>query len=510
MTRPLLWLLFIVLIVLGAGVIYALRSSSNPNYKSPTTTSGTYAAPSGNAGVSATQTQMAIARSVPVLLYHGEGGAAANTPISLFTDQMNTLKKAGWQTITMSQFDGFMKGRLQLPDKSFLLTFDDGRKDSYYGADPVLKALDYNAIMFVITGFSLPDNAATSSFYLDRQDLQTMANSGRWELESHGKEDHRLYAINTSLSSLATTTPGHFLSNKFLVTDPTTKTVRFETDQEFTQRITNDLTLAKQTLEQDFLKPVIAFAYPYNDFGQDTVNFPGARTIIGQVVPSLYQYAFYQNWPANGDTFNYPDPNQYFVRRIEPGINWTGAQLLAALTEGAAKDLPYTSNTFGGDWVGTLGNVEPTNGALTLQASPWTTGAEALLNGSGGWRDYTFNATLEWLSGNNVLLIARRHDGNNYLSCSFSNTDVTLEKEIDGTKSELANASYALSGQKSGISFGISVVGDTATCYANNKAVVQGTASDPVLATGGIGIQTWDPGKAVASIRMNSVDVEQR
>ena len=67
-----------------------------------------------------------------------------------------------------------MKGEKNLPEKSFLLTFDDGRKDSYYPVDPILKALDYRAIMFVISGRSLGDEKEVSPFYLSSSELKRM------------------------------------------------------------------------------------------------------------------------------------------------------------------------------------------------------------------------------------------------------------------------------------------------------------------------------------------------
>src|SRR6185503_3845275 len=108
------------------------------------------------------------AGSVPVLIYHGtppEGNDNPPLPQSVFIDQMRALKADGWQTITLQQFTDFMKKGAPVPPKSFLLTFDDGRKESFYPVDPVLKELGYNAVMFTITGFSLPDNGSKSSTF---------------------------------------------------------------------------------------------------------------------------------------------------------------------------------------------------------------------------------------------------------------------------------------------------------------------------------------------------------
>ena len=82
----------------------------------------------------------AYAKSVPVLLYHGvvDKSDGANILPEDFKNQMFVLKKAGWQTITLDDFYAFMRGEKQVPDKSFLLTFEDGRKDSHYPVDPLL------------------------------------------------------------------------------------------------------------------------------------------------------------------------------------------------------------------------------------------------------------------------------------------------------------------------------------------------------------------------------------
>ena len=76
----------------------------------------------------------AIALSVPVLVYHGISDEPYKEDVLLsdFEKQMFTLKNAGYQTITLEDFYEFMQGEKELPEKSFLLTFDDGIKSSYY------------------------------------------------------------------------------------------------------------------------------------------------------------------------------------------------------------------------------------------------------------------------------------------------------------------------------------------------------------------------------------------
>jgi len=113
-----------------------------------------------NEGQTMTRISRESAVSVPILLYHGVIDDSewkpdeVNVKMTDFRDQMFAVKKAGFQTVTLDDLSAFMRGEKKLPKKSFLLTFDDARKDSYYPVDPILNVLDYNAVMFVIAGRS--------------------------------------------------------------------------------------------------------------------------------------------------------------------------------------------------------------------------------------------------------------------------------------------------------------------------------------------------------------------
>jgi len=465
------------------------------------------------------QGQFQSALSIPVLLYHGEGNNT-DTQVELFRDQMQTLKNAGWHTITLSQFESFMKGGT-VPDKTFLLTFDDGRTDTYKAADPILHDLGFSGVMFVITGFSLPDNnALPNPFYLSRTELQTMAESGRWELQSHSKEAHRLYTIvTTDVNALptvatrsgptATSSPGHFLSNKFVIPDFATGQNRFETDQEFALRVKRDLTIAKQTLETNFKVPVTAFAYPLNDFGQDTINFPGSQAIVSGIVSSLYQFAFYQAFPSEGETFNYSNPEDYMVRRIEPDPMWTGATLLNHIEAGRIKNLPYQSTTFGGEWLSSWGSVF-TGSQLSLNATPTETGAASSLQGSHLWKNYTFTVNVSTQKGNEVSLISRRYDGKNFITCDFTTGKLFLEKHVHGNPITVATSPTS-SASNTSKKLSMTVDGNTITCNDNSgdpNGTLTATVSDPILQSGGVGLQVWDQALNTAHADISKVDVE--
>lgn len=442
------------------------------------------------------------ARSVPVLVYHGEGEQTIKTAVALplFVEHLRSLKREGWNTITLQQFEDFMKGRADLPDKSFLLTFDDGRRDTYYPFDPAIREMGFNAVMFVITAFSLPERGKPLSFYLNKSELQYMLDSGRWELQSHGDQDHRVYRVQstTDLSKEAQTVEGNFLSNIFWNNDAD----RFETMDEYAARIEADLIRSKHSLEKHFGIAITSFAFPFNDFGQMSVNFPGAQDVVRDVVKDAYTFSYYQTWPGNGDSYNYPDPSTFMIRRIEPRSDWSAEHLMQVLADGRAKELPYAVTDFGSDLVASWGLVH-TGDTLELEALPDTSGASAFLNGSGWWRDYEARAQVQWQDGDAIAILARSEDGIRYVGCVYSKDGVTIEERSGASQKSIARHLVPL--PKGNLSIGIGVRANEVYCLLGEDIVASAQTHAP--ARGGIGAHVWSEIPGLARGSFTSVDV---
>ncbi len=449
------------------------------------------------------------AKAVPVLLYHGDGGSS-NMPASVFADQMRALKKDGWQTIKMEEFHDFMKEGRSLPEKSFLLTFDDGRAEAFYNADPVLRDLGFSAVMFVITGFSMPEESdkPISDFYLSRRELGIMERSGRWEIESHGNEDHRVYNVPTATSSALSlaVASGLFLTNKFWIPEQN----RIETDGEYAERIIGDLSSSKEILEKEFNKKVIAFAYPYSDYGNETKNFPKSKEILAEIVPYIYDFAFYQVSPKNEDIFNYPDLGKWMIKRLSPSSDWSGEDLANILRSSQAIDLPYQSDSFGNEWRRVWGETGTLNNKLFLKAKSSTNGASAILNGTEGWRDYKIEALAESPAGEEVSLIFRHKDDANRAMCVYLKDGIHLVERIGGEQEVLAKTSpefkFDLSAENS---LGVVLYENYAGCMANGKIAVSSSDLHSSLYRGGIGWSVWgrEEGKGEAIISSLSAGV---
>ena len=70
--------------------------------------------------------------------------------IDEFKKEMKYLKKHNYKTLTLKDVECYMNKKCDLPRKSVLITFDDGWKNEYELALPILKEYDFNAVIFYL------------------------------------------------------------------------------------------------------------------------------------------------------------------------------------------------------------------------------------------------------------------------------------------------------------------------------------------------------------------------
>jgi len=94
--------------------------------------------------------------SVIVLIYHRfEENLKSPMSISptVFEAQMQQLKDDGFSVISMQDFLAWRRNEQEIPEKSALITIDDGYVSAYEIAWPILKKFDYPFTMFVYTQY---------------------------------------------------------------------------------------------------------------------------------------------------------------------------------------------------------------------------------------------------------------------------------------------------------------------------------------------------------------------
>ncbi|MBU3091212.1 polysaccharide deacetylase family protein [Clostridium sp. CF011] len=132
-------------------------------------------------------------KSVPVLMYHSitSGKSDSNSlPIETFKEQMKYLKDNGYQTITLTDLYKYFMNQKPLPEKSVVLTFDDGYENNYTAMFPVLKEYNFKAAIFVITSHIDKDHEFMTSKQLLEMDKYGV------DIESHTVNHDKLKSLS--------------------------------------------------------------------------------------------------------------------------------------------------------------------------------------------------------------------------------------------------------------------------------------------------------------------------
>ncbi|HEY8219003.1 MAG TPA: poly-beta-1,6-N-acetyl-D-glucosamine N-deacetylase PgaB [Methylobacter sp.] len=139
------------------------------------------------------------------------------------------LKKSGYKIVSVQSVLDAAAGKSSIPDKSVLLTFDDGYQSFYTRAFPLLKKYHYPATVALIgtwiDGIDTPDEAGKQ--LLTWNQVREMVQSGLVEMASHTYDLHKSIVANPQGDSQAATVTRLYNST----------TGRYETDEQYRERI---------------------------------------------------------------------------------------------------------------------------------------------------------------------------------------------------------------------------------------------------------------------------------
>ena len=130
---------------------------------------------------------------IPILMYHSISYEKENIlriPKEKFRCQMKYLKDNNYTTLTLDELYSYMKTGKNLPNKPIVITFDDGYKDNYTNAYPVLKEFKLKATVFVIT-----NTIDHEKDYLTSSEIKLM-DSNNIRIESHTSSHEHLDKIS--------------------------------------------------------------------------------------------------------------------------------------------------------------------------------------------------------------------------------------------------------------------------------------------------------------------------
>lgn len=195
---------------------------------------------------------------VPILVYHSVRPHQAKestyqelydvTP-ELLRRQLTYLTENGYTTISFGALADYFKEGRALPEKPVILSFDDGWKNQYEYAFPLLKEFRSTATFFIFT------NAVNRGNHLTWEQLHEMQSAGI-SIEAHTKTHPYLQKI----------------------TDP--------------EELTREIAGSKKILEEELGTNVTIFAYPFGKYNDASIaeiknsGFLVARSLRGGVMQS--------------------------------------------------------------------------------------------------------------------------------------------------------------------------------------------------------------------------------
>lgn len=221
---------------------------------------------------------------VPIFMYHyirinpnpaDVLGFNLSVPPADLATQLAYLADRGYQGVGLEEVTGFLSGRQEEPPppRSAVLTFDDGYRDSYEAAYPLLKRYGFRATIFVISGL------VGRSGYLTWPQLRQMAADG-------------------------ITIGAHTIGHPDLTYLSRANALR-------------EIGESKLALEKELDRPVLLFAYPSGRYNQEVVEMVKAAGYEAAVTVN------YGLWHAPED--------RYTLARVRV----SGGQSLASLMTSA-------------------------------------------------------------------------------------------------------------------------------------------------------------------------------
>jgi peptidoglycan/xylan/chitin deacetylase (PgdA/CDA1 family) len=175
-----------------------------------------------------------------ILMYHALHDGLS--PISIrpaeFQRQMQWLHDQNYSVLSLAELSLLLQSGRTLPEKSMAITFDDGYKDFYTIAFPILSEYGFPATVFLVTGFCDRDNSWPGQ----------PKNLPLFELASWSQIDE--------LSRYGIEFGAHTVSH------PRLDRISFVSAE-------REIKDSKAAIEARLGKPVESFAYPYGKFSED-------------------------------------------------------------------------------------------------------------------------------------------------------------------------------------------------------------------------------------------------
>ena len=203
----------------------------------------------------------------PILIYHH---IADKTPANryfvspkVFETQIRYLQRWGYTSIPLSLLVKALTAGAELPPRPVVITFDDGYRDVYTYAFPILRRYGFSGVVYIIAG------GIGVGKYMNAGELRELAAAG-WEIGSH----------SWTHAKLRNTSP----------------------------KLDREIVESRQRLEELLDQPVETFNFPYG--------------LTSKYITGLVQDAGYVAAVGLGPSFRHTLKTRYYLSRIEVRSNY--------------------------------------------------------------------------------------------------------------------------------------------------------------------------------------------
>ena len=175
-----------------------------------------------------------------------------------FEDQLDWLKKNNYHIISVQAVFDAAAGKASLPDKSVLLTFDDGYQSFYTKVFPLLKKYHYPAVVALVgswmDGNDKPDDVKQP--LLTWEQVRELRQSGLVEMASHSYDLHKGILANPQQNTQAAVVTRLY--------DPAA--AHYESDENYQERVRAGLISSAEFMFQHTGARPRIMVWPYGEY----------------------------------------------------------------------------------------------------------------------------------------------------------------------------------------------------------------------------------------------------
>jgi poly-beta-1,6-N-acetyl-D-glucosamine N-deacetylase len=192
-----------------------------------------------------------------------------------FIDQLSWLHSNGWVSIGIDELIASRNGGKPLPEKAFMLTFDDGYRSHYTHVYPLLQAFKFKAVYGLVgewlintpDGFvNYSDQKWSRDKFLTWPQINEMVKSGLVEIASHSHNMHKGHIANPQGNMQPAAIARIFNATAQNIASA------YEDDVAYRSRIKSDLFAMNALIKKHTGVTPRAVIWPYGRYNGDMLN----------------------------------------------------------------------------------------------------------------------------------------------------------------------------------------------------------------------------------------------